>query len=68
MTHPTLVQLVAAGAVRVVVAVGQPGGWTLLVRYGLADGDHDTDGPGGNQLDEGGMSDGVHKGKFRDKG
>ncbi|GJA83941.1 hypothetical protein KAM355_45010 [Aeromonas caviae] len=30
--------------------------------------DHDTDGPGGNQLDEGGMSDGVHKGKFRDKG
>ena len=36
ITHPTLVQLVAAGAVRVVVAVGQPGGWTLLVRYGLA--------------------------------
>ena len=35
ITHPTLVQLVAAGAVRVVVAVGQPGGWTLLVRYGL---------------------------------
>ncbi|GJB13995.1 hypothetical protein KAM362_45550 [Aeromonas caviae] len=34
----------------------------------VADGDHDTDGPGGNQLDEGGMSDGVHKGKFRDKG
>ncbi|MBP7179316.1 MULTISPECIES: hypothetical protein [Enterobacteriaceae] len=37
ITHPTLVQLVAAGAVRVVVAVGQPGGWTLLVRYGLAE-------------------------------
>ena len=36
-SHPTLVQLVAAGAVRVVVAVGQPGGWTLLVRYGLAE-------------------------------
>lgn len=36
ITHPTLVQLVAAGAVRVVVAVGQPGGWSLLVRYGLA--------------------------------
>ncbi len=35
ITHPTLVQLVAAGAVRVVVAVGQPGGWTLLVRYGV---------------------------------
>ena len=32
-----LVQLVAAGAVRVVVAVGQPGGWMLLVRYGLAE-------------------------------
>ena len=31
ITHPTLVQLVAAGAVRVVIAVGQPGGWTLLV-------------------------------------
>ena len=27
----------AAGAVRVVVAVGQPGGWSLLVRYGLAE-------------------------------
>ena len=37
ITHPTLVQLVAAGAVRVVVAVGQPGGWSLLVRYGLAE-------------------------------
>ena len=37
ITHLTLVQLVAAGAVRVVVAVGQPGGWTLLVRYGLAE-------------------------------
>ena len=37
ITHPTLVQLVAAGAVRVVVAVGQHGGWTLLVRYGLAE-------------------------------
>ena len=36
-THPTLVQLVAAGAIRVVVAVGQPGGWSLLVRYGLAE-------------------------------
>ena len=35
ITHPTLVQLVAAGAVRVVV--GQPGGWSLLVRYGLAE-------------------------------
>ena len=30
--HPT-----AAGAVRVVIAVGQPGGWSLLVRYGLAE-------------------------------
>lgn len=37
ITHPTLVQLVASGAVRVVVAVGQPNGWTLLVRYGLAE-------------------------------
>ncbi|PJG58918.1 hypothetical protein [Aeromonas cavernicola] len=37
ITHPTLVQLVASGAVRVVVAVGQPGGWTLLIRYGLAE-------------------------------
>ena len=37
ITHPTLMQLMAAGAVRVVVAVGQPGGWTLLVRYGLAE-------------------------------
>ncbi|MEH8165463.1 hypothetical protein Q7I41_20530, partial [Aeromonas allosaccharophila] len=37
ITHPTLVQLVAAGAVRVVVAVGQPSGWPLLVRYGLAE-------------------------------
>ncbi len=37
ITHPTLVQLVAAGAVRVVIAVGQPGGWSLLVRYGLAE-------------------------------
>lgn len=37
ITHPTLVQLVAAGAVRVVVAVGQPNGWSLLVRYGLAE-------------------------------
>ena len=37
ITHPILVQLVAAGAIRVVVAVGQPGGWTLLVRYGLAE-------------------------------
>ncbi|MFM1700231.1 hypothetical protein ACJ5ZS_04115 [Aeromonas salmonicida] len=36
ITHPTLVQLVASGAVRVVVAVGQSNGWTLLVRYGLA--------------------------------
>ena len=36
ISHPTLVQLVAAGAVRVVVAVGQPGGWSLLVCYGLA--------------------------------
>lgn len=35
--HPTLVQLVVSGAVRVVVAVGQPGGWSLLVRYGLAE-------------------------------
>ena len=37
ITHPTLVQLVAAGAVRVVIAVGRPGGWSLLVRYGLAE-------------------------------
>ena len=37
ITHPTLVQLVAAGAIRVVVAVGQPGGWSLLLRYGLAE-------------------------------
>ena len=37
ITHPTLVQLVASGAVRVVVAVGQSNGWTLLVRYGLAE-------------------------------
>ena len=37
ITHPTLVQLVAAGAVRVVIAVGQPSGWSLLVRYGLAE-------------------------------
>ncbi len=37
ITHPPLVQLVAAGAIRVVVAVGQPGGWSLLVRYGLAE-------------------------------
>lgn len=37
ITHPTLIQLVASGAVRVVVAVGQPGGWSLLVRYGLAE-------------------------------
>ncbi|MGL5452803.1 MAG: hypothetical protein ACRDBT_10520, partial [Aeromonas sp.] len=37
ITHPTLVQLVASGAVRVVVAVGQPNGWSLLVRYGLAE-------------------------------
>ena len=35
-THPTLVQLVADGAARVVVAVGQLGGWSLLVCYGLA--------------------------------
>jgi len=31
------VQLVAADVVRVVVAVGQPNGWSLLVRYGLAE-------------------------------
>ncbi len=37
ITHPTLVQLVAADVVRVVVAVGQPNGWSLLVRYGLAE-------------------------------
>lgn len=37
ITHPTLIQLVASGAVRVVVAVGQPNGWSLLVRYGLAE-------------------------------
>lgn len=37
ITHPTFVQLVAAGAVRVVVVVGQPSGWTILVRYGLAE-------------------------------
>ncbi len=37
ITHPTLVQLLAAGSVRVVIAVGQPGGWSLLVRYGLAE-------------------------------
>ncbi|MGL5335541.1 MAG: hypothetical protein ACRC9R_05280 [Enterovibrio sp.] len=37
ITHPTLVQLVASGAVRVVVAVGQSNGWILLVRYGLAE-------------------------------
>ncbi|MGL5038624.1 MAG: hypothetical protein ACRC6D_00635, partial [Aeromonas sp.] len=37
ITHPTLVQLVASGAVRIVVAVGQPNGWSLLVRYGLAE-------------------------------
>ncbi|BBT78488.1 hypothetical protein WP8S18E11_01540 [Aeromonas veronii] len=37
ITHPTLVQLVAAGAVRVVVAVWQLGGWIPLVRYGLAE-------------------------------
>ena len=36
ITHPTLVQLVADGAARVVVAVGQLGGWSLLVCYGLA--------------------------------
>ncbi len=36
ITHPTLVQLVAAGAVRVVIAVGQPGGWTLLLLAALA--------------------------------
>lgn len=36
VSSSTLVQLVAAGAVRVVVAVGQPGGWSLLVRYSLA--------------------------------
>lgn len=37
ITQPTLIQLVASGAVRVVVAVGQPNGWSLLVRYGLAE-------------------------------
>ena len=37
ITHPTLVQLVAAGAVCAVITVGQPSGWTLLVRYGLAE-------------------------------
>lgn len=37
ITHPTLAQLVASGAVRVVVAVGQSNGWILLVRYGLAE-------------------------------
>jgi hypothetical protein len=37
ITHATLVQLVDAGAVRVVIAVGQPNGWSLLVRYGLAE-------------------------------
>jgi hypothetical protein len=37
ITHPTLVQLVASGAVRVVVAVGQSNGWILLDRYGLAE-------------------------------
>lgn len=37
ITHPTLVQLVAAVAVRVVIAVGQPAGWTLLLRYVLAE-------------------------------
>lgn len=37
ITHPTLVQLVATGAVRVVVAVSQPNGWSLLLHYGLVE-------------------------------
>jgi hypothetical protein len=35
--HPTLAHLVEAGAVRGAHVVGQPGGWAVVIRYGLAE-------------------------------
>lgn len=35
--HTTLSQLVEARAVRSVHVVGQPGGWSVLVKYGMAE-------------------------------
>lgn len=35
--HRTLVHLVEAGAVRTVNIVGQPGGWAVVVRYGMGE-------------------------------
>jgi hypothetical protein len=35
--HTTLSRLVEAGAVRGAHVVGQPGGWSVLVRYGMAE-------------------------------
>lgn len=35
--HQTLTRLVEAGAVRGAHAVGQPGGWAVLVKYGMVE-------------------------------
>lgn len=35
--HPTLSRLVEAGAVRGAHVVGQPGGWSVLVKYGMVE-------------------------------
>jgi hypothetical protein len=35
--HNTLSRLVEAGAVRGIQVVGQPGGWSVLVKYGMAE-------------------------------
>lgn len=35
--HSTLIRLVEAGAVRTALALGVPGGWLLIVKYGLVE-------------------------------
>jgi hypothetical protein len=37
ITHETVLQLVAAGAIRAAHVVGQKGGWSVLFRYGMTE-------------------------------
>lgn len=38
LSHTTLIELATAGAVRAYTLTGQPGGYTLTVRYGMSEG------------------------------
>jgi len=37
ITHATLTKLVEANAVRSAALIGQPGGWSILVKYGMTE-------------------------------